>query len=221
MKYQFLSILLELIGQSNLLNASHKSPRLVSQGKKQPRRKNKIIQYILTFPIRIVVAFCFLFMSFALGFGPWTHFHIVRFLKIHGEETRAFVVKRVKAKRGSQGSIKKQYYIIRLSNQNTNKVVKLRSNAEYPVREYIDVLFFPNTPTTLDIPLLPLGGKLHFSLEMSIVRGRKKDSLLKLYFSSVRKNADDFGVTHTLFSVLFLCLSITIIIFVPNKIKSG
>ncbi len=213
MKYHILSILLESFGQSSLLRASHKSPRLLPQGKEPPRRKNQLLQYVLTFPIRIVVASCFLLLSFASAFGPWTHFQIARFLKIHGEEARAFVVKRVKPKPVSQ----QQYYIIRLSNQNTNRVVKLHSQAKYPAGEYMDVLFFPKTPTTLDIPLLPLGGKLHFSLEMSIVRGNKKDSLAKLYFSSVRKNFDDFGITHSLVSVFFFYFSIRIITFLPTS----
>ncbi len=128
MKYQ-LSILLEFLRQSSPIRASHKSPKLFPQGKEQPRRKNQLIHYLLTFPIRIVLAFCFLLISFTSAFGPWTHFQIARFLKIHGEEARAFVIKRVKPKRVSQ----QEYYIIRLSNQNTNKVVKLYSHAKYPV----------------------------------------------------------------------------------------
>ncbi len=134
---------------------------------------------------------------FVVGFG--FHYQTVKVLKTNGYETKVFVEKKIRPRTSRE---RLSYVLI----SHNGGAFKHYSNAEYPVGEYVDIVFIPKITPHQDTSNPPLGAS------DSMVRGKKSDSLRKLYFSSIKDDFDDYGFTHSLCSIVSGILAIRVVI---------
>lgn len=164
-----------------------------------------MLRYILSLPLRVAIAAVFLLFAFTFASGIIAHFAMASWLKQHGQETTVFVLKRIQPKASSNHK-PSPYYVVQFPN---GEIQKVESDANYPVGKSMTVMFSPEPPTVVE---LPLNQRLAVSPEDLIVRGKKSSSLVELYLSSSRKNLLDFGLFYSTMACYFTYLAIRVIL---------
>lgn len=179
----------------------------------------KIIQYVLSFPIRLMAAVMFTLISAVFAFGVGQHYFIAKALKNNGEEARVLVLEKVKPKyfigqRDSSSRESRGFYILEFADGSR---VRHYSNAQHPVGKYIDIVFFPDSPTLIEVPIVINGSPTHLSASNVIVRGTRNTSLVKLYFSRVNNDLADYEIISSTCAITFGYLAIRVLF--PFRVK--
>ncbi|WP_107807059.1 hypothetical protein [Nodularia spumigena] len=165
--------------------------------------QNPKVKYLLTLPFRIVIACCLLFISFVIMLGFSFHYRNAKVAKAHGEEIKVVVLRQV----SPRNSRERQYYILQSPNRGS---FTHYSHAKYPVGKSINMLYLNRS----EVPPSSLAAS------DILIRGRKSDSFLSLYFSSVKDKFMDYGITHSLCSFISGILAIKVVLPPANKSKS-
>ncbi|MEA5581287.1 hypothetical protein VB620_08030 [Nodularia harveyana UHCC-0300] len=167
---------------------------------------NPLVQYLWTLPARIVIACFLLMLSSIIVLNLNFNYRKAKVVKAHGEEITVFVQQKVLPSSGRDRK-SRQYYILKSRNRGA---FRHYTKEKYPVGESISMLYLSSS-----------NPHSSFAAHESdiLIRGKKSDSLIALYFSSIRKNKDDYGFTHTLCSFIFAILAIKVVLPPSNKNK--
>jgi hypothetical protein len=160
--------------------------------------QNTKLQYILSLPFRIAIAGFLLLINFAIVLGFTVHFRDAKVVRKHGEEIKVLVFKKVSPRTNRE----RQYYFLRSPNGGN---FTHKSNAKYPVGESINILYLSRSK----VPPSSLAAS------NILIRGKKSDSLITLYFSSIKDDFSDYGVTHSL--LFFILGTLAIKVVLPPK----
>ncbi|HEY9749348.1 MAG TPA: hypothetical protein V6C63_11750 [Allocoleopsis sp.] len=173
----------------------------------------KVIEGGFKYAVRLVVAGILLFLSFLLAFGVGQHYFIAQALQHSGKEANVLVLEKIEPKR-AVGESSRRFYRLKFAD---DRQVKYYSQANYPVGRYIDIVFLPNSPTAISLPIRLKGSPLHLVVPHAIARGTRHDPLIKLYLSSVKNDLADYGITHAFCAVVLVYGAVRILL--PFSVK--
>lgn len=170
--------------------------------------RREVIKNVFKFALRLMIAgilFCF---SLLFAFGVGQHYLIAKALQHSGEEANVLVLEQVEPKR-AVGESSRRFYKLKFAD---GRQVKYYSQANYPVGKNIDIVFLPNSPTVIPLPIRLKGSPVDLGVSQAIARGTKHDPLIKLYLSSAKNNLADYGITHAFCAVVLVYGTVRILL---------